>query len=1138
MHNNIMAVGSRDLPPMLATGRYAQLQSQFLRYIDTRPNSDALRKCINEGPYTPTTAVVPTVRTTDDSPAVSEHTTVETPLNMSFENKAHYESEKEAIHLIFTRIRDEIYSTVDACKTAQEMWEAIERYKNDNQSGQFRSHRMVNVAEARENEAKKAKDFAYHKEKMLLCKQAEKGVPLQAEKSDWLADTDEEIDEQQLEAHYSYMAKIQEVLTADSGTDSEPLEQNDKNDVECDDEHVLLANLKLGVNENKKIQKKLNKANNTLAQELKECKSILAETSRTLRESNSIWESFLVALQNKQTGFEKYKACNDCIVDYDKLKRKLNETLGLLTQKDIDIKEGLKLKAYEISVVKAKHDELVKQSLLTKLHYEGLVKAKTKTIQSIHMLAPKFLKNNGKPTFANPRYLKQAQSEIPCLYVIPHDQSDHANRLIPDREETLSLERDSRSKLNKDLVRHYDYTKLNSLYEIFKPPIQVYEIQLAHANEIRKKMRQKSFVKYKPNIFKKIDFLPVSKSISKSRQEYNVMINNINHFREIVDQAWVNHTKDHFRAPTAQDMDILIKTCLMPLSLKTQNNRFIFVHELKQEMHADLKVYYVEGLNHNHFTVGQFCDADLEVAFRKSTCFVTDLQRNDLLTSNRGSDLYTISLQGSTSTTPLCLMAKASPTQAWLWHRRFSYLNFDYINLLSKKDVVIGLPKLKYVKDQLYSSCEVSKAKRSSFKTKTVPNYKGRLNLLYMDLCGPMRVASINGKKYILIKEKRDPCILVGYSTQSKGYHVYNKRTHLIVKSNHIRFKEIKEMSKTSIANDTLGLVPQRQKASDYENSNPVPQLENVSPSADRNIPSQQELDLLFGHLYNEFFTAKDEQLQEDEFTNHFFTSVQEVAESFSHNIGNSNVHTFNQSQVSKYRWTKDHPLEQVRGNPSKPVQTRRQLATDPEMSKGYAQEEGIDFEEFFAPVARLEAVLIFVAYATHKSFLIYQMALKTIFLNGLLKEEVYVAKPNEFVDRDHPEKVYQLRKYLYGLKQAPRAWYAELSKFLTSKGFTKGLNIHKSPHGIFITQAKYALEILQKHGMEKGKSIDTPMTTKPKLDADLSGNPIDQTDYHPEMCMFALTVSTAESKNIKESMVDSAWIEAMQEELYQFDRL
>nr|GFA37291.1 Gag-Pol polyprotein [Tanacetum cinerariifolium] len=101
-------------------------------------------------------------------------------------------------------------------------------------------------------------------------------------------------------------------------------------------------------------------------------------------------------------------------------------------------------------------------------------------------------------------------------------------------------------------------------------------------------------------------------------------------------------------------------------------------------------------------------------------------------------------------------------------------------------------------------------------------------------------------------------------------------------------------------------------------------------------------------------------------------------------------------------------------------------------------QEEGIDFEESFTPVARLEVVWIFIAYAAHKYFPIYQMAVKTKFLNGPLKEEVYVAQPDGFVDPDHPKKVYRLRKALYGLKQAPWAWYDELSKFLTSKGFTK----------------------------------------------------------------------------------------------------
>ncbi|GKA81751.1 retrovirus-related pol polyprotein from transposon TNT 1-94 [Tanacetum coccineum] len=139
------------------------------------------------------------------------------------------------------------------------------------------------------------------------------------------------------------------------------------------------------------------------------------------------------------------------------------------------------------------------------------------------------------------------------------------------------------------------------------------------------------------------------------------------------------------------------------------------------------RVYYVKGLNHNLFL------------------------GNNLLTGSRGYDLYTISLQETSSPSPICFLAKASPTQAWLWHRRLYYLNFDTINLLSKKDIMNGLPKLKYVKDQLCSSCELSKAKRSTFKTKIVHSSKGWLNLLHMDLCSPMRIESINVKKYILV---------------------------------------------------------------------------------------------------------------------------------------------------------------------------------------------------------------------------------------------------------------------------------------------------------------------------------------------------------------------------------------------------
>nr|GEY25388.1 hypothetical protein [Tanacetum cinerariifolium] len=163
------------------------------------------------------------------------------------------------------------------------------------------------------------------------------------------------------------------------------------------------------------------------------------------------------------------------------------------------------------------------------------------------------------------------------------------------------------------------------------------------------------------------------------------------------------------------------------------------------------RVYYVEGLNHNLFSVGQFCDADLEVAFRKSTCYIRDLKGNDLLTGSHGMDLYSITIQDINCPNPICLMARATSSQAWLWHRRLSYLNFDTINLLSKNDIVVGLPKLEFVKDHLCSSCELGKAKRKCFHTKITPSSKRWLQLLRMDLCGPMRVASINGKRYVLV---------------------------------------------------------------------------------------------------------------------------------------------------------------------------------------------------------------------------------------------------------------------------------------------------------------------------------------------------------------------------------------------------
>ncbi|GJS54551.1 retrovirus-related pol polyprotein from transposon TNT 1-94 [Tanacetum coccineum] len=163
------------------------------------------------------------------------------------------------------------------------------------------------------------------------------------------------------------------------------------------------------------------------------------------------------------------------------------------------------------------------------------------------------------------------------------------------------------------------------------------------------------------------------------------------------------------------------------------------------------RVYYVEGLGHNLFSVGQFCDSDLEVAFRKHTCFVRNLEGVDLLSGSRGTNLYSLSIGDMMASSPICLLSKATKTKSWLWHRRLSHLNFGALNHLARNGLVRGLPRLKFEKDHLCSACAMGKSKKQSHKPKSEDTNQEKLYLLHMDLCGPMRVASVNGKKYILV---------------------------------------------------------------------------------------------------------------------------------------------------------------------------------------------------------------------------------------------------------------------------------------------------------------------------------------------------------------------------------------------------
>ncbi|GJZ74959.1 putative ribonuclease H-like domain-containing protein [Tanacetum coccineum] len=782
---------------------------------------------------------------------------------------------------------------------------------------------------------------------------------------------------------------------------------------------------------------------------------------------------------------------------------------------------------------------------------------------------------------------------------------------------------------------------------------------------------------------------------------------------------------------------------------ETKNNRIM------QPLSSNQKYQKVEGLGHNLFSVGQFCDSNLEVAFRQHTCFIRNLEGVDLLTGSRGNNLYTLSLGDMMASSPICLLSKASKTKSWLWHRRLSHLNFGAINHLARHGLVRGLPKLKFEKDHLCSACAMGKSKKKPHKPKSEDTNQEKLYLLHMDLCGPMRVASVNGKKYILVivddysrftwvkclrskdealdfiikflkmiqvrlkvpvrrirtdngtefqngvVERRNRTLIEAARTML----IYAKaplflwaevvatacytQNHSIIRLRHgktpyeLLHDKLPDLSFFHVfgalcylTNDSENLGKLQPKAdidfdeltamaSEHNSSGPALHemtpatissglVPNPPPSTPFVPPSRTDWDILFQPLFDELLTSPPsvdhpapevidlinkvvaleptastgspsltivdqdapspsnsqttpetqspiipDDVEED---NHdldvahmnndpfFGISIPENHSevSSSSDVIPSVVHTAAPNSEHVTKWTKDHPLDNIIGELERPVSTRLQLheqalfcyydafltSVEPKNYKdaltqacwieamqeelhefdrlevwelvprpdkvmiitlkwiykvkldemggilknkarlvacGYRQEEGIDFEESFALVARLDAIRIFLAYVAHMNMIVYQMDVKTTFLNGILREEVYVSQPDGFVDQDNPNHVYKLKKALYGLKQAPHAWYDLLSKFLLSQEFSKGtvdptlfirrqgkdiLLISQSPRGIFLNQSKYALESLKKYGMESSDPVDTPMVEKSKLDEDPQGKAVDPTHY------------------------------------------
>nr|GEZ33522.1 integrase, catalytic region, zinc finger, CCHC-type, peptidase aspartic, catalytic [Tanacetum cinerariifolium] len=420
------------------------------------------------------------------------------------------------------------------------------------------------------------------------------------------------------------------------------------------------------------------------------------------------------------------------------------------------------------------------------------------------------------------------------------------------------------------------------------------------------------------------------------------------------------------------------------------------------------RVYFVEGLGHNLFSVGQFCDSGLEVTFRRNACFIRNLEGVNLLKGVCSTNLYIINLHEMASASPICLMARASSTKSWLWHQRLSHLNFDIIYDLARNDLVSGLPKFKYNKEHLCPSCE-----------------KPDISFLYVfgALCYPKN----DREDIVKLDAKGDIGFFIGYSVDSCAYRIYNRRSKKMMETMNVSFDDLSTMAfEQRSSKPGLQSMTSRQISSGLD-------LTYAPSTITTQQPTEGELDLLFEAMYDDCIggqlsatarnvrPAQEPQVRQtstasttitntaptptnssshvtnipitsqdvdglnpnalfdgNKSVNPFASPSTSAAESLSsHNVDPSNMHTFYQPYPHEFQWSKDHPLEEnVKAAMTDPTwidSMQEELLQFKRLNsrlvvRGYRQEEGIDFEESFALVARMEAIRIFLAYAAHKS--------------------------------------------------------------------------------------------------------------------------------------------------------------------------
>ncbi|XP_042973126.1 uncharacterized protein LOC122304931, partial [Carya illinoinensis] len=564
-------------------------------------------------------------------------------------------------------------------------------------------------------------------------------------------------------------------------------------------------------------------------------------------------------------------------------------------------------------------------------------------------------------------------------------------------------------------------------------------------------------------------------------------------------------------------------------------------------------VLLVEGLKHNLLSISQLCDKGFTVTFKMDKCIIlNDHDCNICFIAFRNNNVYTIDFEEITSQDAICLSAQNETS--WLWHRRLGHANMELISKLSKNDLVRGLPKTYFLKDKICDACQFGKQTKTSFKTKKHISTTRPLQLIHMDLFGPNRVASLGGKYYafVIVDDFSRYTWVIFLAHKDEAHNAFTKLCKRIQNEKGYTISSIRSDRGKEFVNKNIETFCDENGFIHNFSAPRTPQQNGVVERKNRSLQEMARTMLnennLPSYFWAEAVSTACYVINRVMLRSKLDKTPYELWNEKKPNIGY--FHVFgckcfilnDRNNLGKFDAKSDEGIFLGYSTNSKAyrVFNKKTLTVQESMH--------VVFDE-------LEAIRMLLAYACYKDFKLFQMDVKSAFLNGFINEEVYVEQPPGFENHISPNHVFKLTKALYGLKQAPRAWYERLSGFLIEKGFSRGkidttlfikyenddilliqiyvddiifgatnenmcqvfaktmqeefemsmmgeltfflgLQIKQAKSWTFINQSKYIKELLKKFGMENAKEIGTPMSPSTKLDKDESGKPVDSKIY------------------------------------------